>query len=161
MADIAKLSYGTTTGSTWTSAGFTASDFNSRANGSVVVATTALDNDSGLDLEAEVSFSIEVGGTMTATSYFSLYILPLNQDGSTYGDAAATGTTPPATSYWVTNASLKPGVTSGNAVVGTFPRVALPAADFKFAIVNNSGSALDSSAAAVVNYRTVNRNLNG
>jgi hypothetical protein len=161
MADIAKLVYGTATGSTWTDAGFTASDFNSRANGSVVVATTALDNDSGLDLEAEVSFSIEVGGTTTATSYFALYILPLNQDGTTYGDAVATGTTAPASSYWVTNASLKPAITSGNAVVGTLPRVALPAADFKFAIVNSSGVALDSTAAAVVKYRTVNRNLNG
>jgi hypothetical protein len=88
MADIAKLVYGATS-STWTSAGFTASDFNSRANGSVVVATTTLDNDSGMDLEAEVSFSFEVGGTTTAASRFDLYILPLNRDGTTLGDGVA------------------------------------------------------------------------
>jgi hypothetical protein len=161
MADIAKLVYGTATGSTWTSAGFTASDFNSRANGSVVVATTALDNDTGLDLEAEVSFTVEVGGTTTTASRFDLYILPLNQDATTYGDGATTGTTIPAASYWATSCVVRTGVTSGNAVVGTFPRVPLPAADFKFAIVNYTGSALDSSAAAAVQYRTVNRNLNG
>jgi hypothetical protein len=161
MANIAKLSYGTTTGSTWTSAGFTASDFNSRADGSVVVATSALDNDSGLDLEAEVSFSIEIGGTMSAASRFDLFILPLNRDGTTYGDNQATGTTPPASSYWVASAGVKVGATTGTAMVGTFPRVPLPAADFKFAIVNRTGAALDSTAAAVVEYRTVNRNLNG
>lgn len=160
MASIAKLAYGATT-SSWTSAGFTASDFNSRANGSVVVATSTLDNDSGLDLEAEVSFSFEVGGTTTTASRFDLYILPLNQDGTTLGDGAATGTTIPAATYWMTSAVVKTGVTSGNAVTGTFPRVPLPAADFRFAIVNNTGSALDATAAAAVQYRTVNRNLNG
>ena len=160
MTSIAKLAYGATT-SSWTTAGFTASDFNSRANGSVVVATTALDNDSNLDLETEVSFSFEVGGTTTTASRLDLYILPLNQDGTTYGDGAATGTTIPAGTYWVTSCLVKTGVTSGSAVTGTFPRVQLPAADFKFAIVNNTGAALDSTAAAAVQYRTVNRNLNG
>ncbi len=161
MASIAKLSYGTTTGNTWTDAGFTASDFNSRANGSVVVATTALDNDSALDLEAEVSFTFEVGGTTTATSRFHLYILPLDQGGTIYGDDAATGTTAPADTYWMATSGVKTGITSGNKVYGTFPRVPLPAADFKFAIVNSMGAALDATAAAVVKYRTVNRNLNG
>ena len=160
MASIAKLAYGAT-GSTWTSAGFTASDFNSRANGSVVVAATAIDQDTNLDLDMEVSFSFEVGGTTTTASRFDLYILPLNQDASTYGDGAATGTTIPAGTYWVTSCLVKTGVTSGNAVTGTFPRVQLPAADFKLAIVNSTGAALDSSAAAAVQYRTVNRNLNG
>lgn len=160
MASIAKLSYGAT-GSTWTSAGFTTSDFNSRANGSVVVAATAIDQDTNLDLDVEVSFSFEVGGTTTTASRFDLYILSLNQDATTYGDGASTGTTIPASSYWVTTAVVRTGVISGNAVVGTFPRVPMPAADFKFAIVNNTGAALDSSAAAAVQYRTVNRNLNG
>ena len=161
MASIAKLSYGTATGSTWTSAGFTASDFNSRANGSVVVAATALDQDTSLDLDIEVSFSVEVGGTTTTASRFDLYILPLNQDATTYGDNAATGTTIPAATYWVTSAVVKTGITAGNAVVGTFPRVPLPAADVKLAIVTNMGAALDASANAAVQYRTVNRNLNG
>lgn len=157
----AKLIYGTTTGSTWTDAGFTASDFNSRANGSVVVAATALDNDSALDLGAEVSFSFEVGGTTTTASRFDLYILPLNQDGTTYGDGQSTGTTVPALTYLAGTCYVRTGVTATNAVVGTFPAVALPAADFKFAIVNNAGAALDSTAAAAVKYRTVNLNLAG
>ena len=160
MASIAKLAYGATT-STWTDAGFTASDFNSRADGSGVVATTALDNDSGLDLEAEVSFTMEVGGTTTVNSRFDLYILPLNQDGTTYGDGAVTGTTLPAASYMASTCLVRTGITSGNAVTGTFPRVPLPAADFKFAIGQRTGAALDATSAATVKYRTVNRNLNG
>lgn len=159
MADIAKLAFGATS-TTWTSAGFTASDFNSLAVGSVVVAATAIANSTGLDLEAEVSFSFEVGATTAATSRFDLYILPLNRDGSTYGDGVATGTTLPAPTYWVTPCLVRTGVTSGNAVVGTFPRVLLTSANFKFAIANQA-VALDSTAAAAVEYRTVNRNLNG
>lgn len=160
MASIAKLNFGATS-TTWTAAGFTLSDFNSRADGSVVVAATAIDNATNLDLEVEVSITAEVGGTTTTASRFDLYILPLNQDGTTYGDGQVTGTTVPAASYWVASCLVKTGVTSGNAVYGNFPRVPLPAASFKFAIVNRMGSALDSTANAAVDYRTVNRNLNG
>jgi hypothetical protein len=160
VANIAKLSYGAST-STWQSAGFTASDFNSRANGSVVVAATAIDQDTNLDLECEVSFTFEVGGTTTSASRFHLYILPLDQGGTIYGDNVATGTTAPADTYWAASCGVLSGVTSGNKVYGTFPRVPLPAADFKFAIVNSMGAALDATAAADVKYRTVNRNLNG
>jgi hypothetical protein len=160
MASIAKLTYGATT-STWTSAGFTASDFNSRASGSVVVAATAIDQDTNLDLDVEVSFTFEVGGTTTTASRFDLYIMPLNQDATTYGDGQSTGTTVPSQTYWAASCLVRTGVTSGNAVVGTFPRVPMPAADFKFAIANITGSALDATAAADVKYRTVNRNLNG
>jgi hypothetical protein len=160
MTNIAKLAYGST-GSTWTTGGFTASDFNSRANGSVVVAATAIDQDTSLDLDGEFSFSVEVGGTTTATSRLDLYILPLNQDGTTYGDGVATGTTAPAGSYWVASCIVRPGVTSGNAVVGTFPRYPLPGADFKYAIVNNLGAALDSTATWTGSHRTLTRNLNG
>lgn len=160
MPDIAKLSYGAT-GSAWTAAGFTVADFNSRANGSVVVATSTLDNDAGLDTEAEVSFTLEVGGTTTVNSRLDLYILPLNQDGTTLGDGAVTGTTVPAGSYMVATCLVRRDITAGNVVTGTFPRVPLPAADFRFAIVNNTGAALDGTAAATVSYRTINRNLNG
>ena len=59
MANIIKLS----AGQGWTSAGFTAANFNSLANGSFVVGTSTIDNSTNLDLEAEFSGQWTVGGT--------------------------------------------------------------------------------------------------
>jgi hypothetical protein len=147
-------------GLTWTTAGFTAANFNSLANGSVVVASTALVNGTNLDLYADVSFVLTVGGTTTTSSYFALYLLPLNQDGTTYGDNTANGATPPSTSYQVASAGVLSGVASGSTVVGMFRGILLPPGSYKFAITNNLGVALNATASATVNYRTYNENLN-
>jgi hypothetical protein len=147
-------------GLTYGAAGFTATDFNSLADGSTVVAASAIANGTALDIHADVSFSVVVGGTTVSTSHFNLYLLPLNQDGTTYGDAAATGATPPSASYLVSSVGVKSGVTSGNAVVGTFRDIVLPPGSFKFAVQNSTSIALNSAAAAVVSYRTYDENLN-
>lgn len=146
-------------GLTYATCGFTATDFNSLANGSVVVAASAVTNGSSLDLYADVSFVFTVGGTTLASSYFTLYVLPLNQDASTYGDGVATGTTAPV-GYQASAIGVKSGVTSGNTVAGTFRGILLPPGDFKYAIVNNLGVALNSTSAATVKHRTYNENLN-
>ena len=87
MASLVKHSAGFGgSGLTWTSCGFTASDFNSRADGSVVVAATAITNATDLDILIDVSMQAEVGGTTAVTSYFSLYLLPLQQDGASGPD---------------------------------------------------------------------------
>lgn len=148
-------------GLTWTSCGFTASDFNSRADGSVVVATSAITNGTDLDILIDVSMQADVGGTTAATSYFGLYLLPLQQDGNIYGDGVATGTTAPAVTYWKKNCYVKSGVTSGNAVHAMFEEITVPPGSYKLAILNKMGAALDSTAAAVVSYRTRTLNLNG
>jgi hypothetical protein len=160
MANTAKWIAGAA-GLTWAVAGFTATDFNSLASGSVVVAATNKDNSANLDLYADVSFALTVGGTTTAASFVSLYILPLDQDGATYGDGAANGTTAPVSGYLVATIGVKAGVTSGNVVNGTFRGIVLPPGDMKFAIVNNLTVALNAAAAASVKYRTYNENLNG
>lgn len=147
-------------GITYGTSGFTLTDFNSLASGSVVVASSAITNTSALDTLADVSFVLTVGGTTTATSYLALYILPLNQDGSTYGDAVANGATPPVSSYQVAQVLVKSGVTSGNTIVGTFRGIVLPAGNFKFAVASFLGVALNASAAAAMSYRTYNENLN-
>jgi hypothetical protein len=146
-------------GLTWGSAGFTAANFNSLANGAGVVAATAIVNGTNLDLYADVSFSLVVGGTTAATSFMALYLLPLNQDGTTYGDNT-TGSTLPAGAYLMSSAGVLVGVASGSAVYGTFRGVILPPGSFKFTISNNLGVALNAAAAAVVSYRTYNENLN-
>jgi len=144
----------------WATCGFSTSDFNSLASGSVVVASGAVTNGTALDQYADVSFVVTVGGTTTATSYFDLYILPLNQDGTTYGDGVANGSTAPTFGYRKASTGVKTGITSGNTITGTFPTVILPVGNFKYAIVNNLGVALNATAAATVKHRTFNENLN-
>lgn len=147
-------------GLTYATAGFTAANFNSLASGSVVVASSAITNTSALDIYADVSFVLTVGGTTTATSYLILYLLPLNQDGTTYGDNTANGTTLPGAGYQVASVQVLSGVTTGNTIVGTFRGVVLPPGNFKWAIGSELGIALNASAAATVSYRTYNENLN-
>ena len=169
MASTTKLVAGTLgSGLTWATIGFTTTDFNSLANGSCVVASSAVDNSSALDLWGEVSFSFVVGGTTLATSQFDLYWLPLNQDGTTYGDGTATGSTPPTASYRVGYASVKSGVTSGNAVTGTFRsldgpgnQLWLPPGSGKFSVANQLGVALNATASAAIKARFFDLNLNG
>jgi hypothetical protein len=145
----------------YASAGFTtAANFNSLANGSCVVAPTALTNSTNLYVFGDVSFVVTVGGTTLATSYFDLYILPLNQDGSTYGDNTATGTTAPSLGYRVSSVNVMSGITTGNTVVGTFRSIVIPPQNFKFAIVNNLGIALSSTASATIDvvFYDINQN---
>lgn len=160
MANTTAWVAGRGQGLTYASAGFTAADFNSLASGSVVVASTAITNTTALDIYADVSFILTMGATTVAASYMALYILPLNQDASTYGDAIANGTAAPSASYLVSSVGVKAGVTSTNTIVGTFRGVVLPAGNFKFAIVSNLTVALSATAAATVSYRTYNENLN-
>lgn len=147
-------------GLTWFTAGFTLTDFNSLANGSVVVAASAIGNSTALDLYADVSGSLVVGGTTTTSSYLSLYILPLNQDGTTYGGGTATGGTLPVAQYLVATVGVPTGITSGSAVTFQFRGIVLPPGDFKWAVANNLGVALNASAVAAVQNRTYRENLN-
>lgn len=145
----------------YSTAGFTASNFNSLANGSCVVAASAIANGTALDLFADVSFVLTVGGTTLSTSYLTLYILPLNRDGTTFGDNAATGSTPPVGSYIAASLAVPAGVASGSTIVGTFRNIVLPPRNFKFALANNLGVALNAAAAAVVEYSPFSEDLNG
>lgn len=150
--------------SSYTSCAFTATDFNSLAVGSVAVmpTTAAIDNTSNLDDFMDVSFSFVNGSTTTTSiSFLSLYLLPLNQDGSTYGDGVTTGSVLPGFQYWLTNAAVKTGATSGATLVGSFPTIWLPRKKFILAIANNLAGALNASAAAAVEYNTTNMNTNG
>lgn len=160
MANLLTLAAGGA--ASYTSCGFTASDFNSLANGSTVVASSAVDNSSNLDPYCEVSFVITNGATTTtAASRLDLYWLPLNQDASTYGDGSTSGSTLPGGSYRVATASLKNGVTSGNTLTGTFPLFPWTRGSGKFVIANRSGGAMNSTASATFSYRGTRLNLNG
>lgn len=147
-------------GLTWFSAGFTATNFNSLAAGNQV-ASSVYANGTALDLYADLSFSFVVGGTTTIASYVSAFLLPLNQDGTTYGDgASATGATNPSAQYLVGSVGVRSGIASGSAVTGTIRGIILPPGSFVWTLANNLGVALGSAAAAAVLMRTYNENLN-
>lgn len=159
MANLIKLTPGIV--SAYANAGFTASDFNSRANGGFVLATSNIDNSSNLDLEAEVSGQLTVGGTTSAVHFLALWIMDRNRDGSTYGDGTPTGSTLPAAHYWRTSAQVRSGITSGNPVYFTFPPVRLPRGIFCWGISQHLGAALNAAAAANIEFRTTSLNTNG
>ena len=145
----------------FTAVTFTAADLNSLATGGGALSTSVISNSSYLvDQYADFSFVVTVGGTTTSSSYATLYLLPLNQDGSTYGDGyASSASAQPAPQYGFT-VGVKSGVTSGNTVTGIITGVTLPAGDCKLAFVNNFGVALNATAALTLKYRFYNVNLN-
>lgn len=145
----------------FTTVTFTAGDLNSLASGGAALGTAAIANGTNLDQMMDVSFVVTVGGTTTAGSYLTLFLLPLNQDGSTYGDGYASSTsTQPSAGYGVGSIGVKVGVTSGSTVTGTFALINLPPGDCKLAFGNNLQVALSSTAALTLKYRTYNTNLN-
>jgi len=161
MTSTTKLIAGATGSGAFTSAGFTATDFNSLANGSFVLAATAIDNSTNLDVAAEFSGQFAVGGTTTASHYLMLWLLPRNRDGSTYGDGTTSGTNLPGSQYIVGSGGVKVGTTSTNAVYFTFRNIPLPRGLFKWGLSQHLGAALAAAAAMQGEFRTTNIDLNG
>lgn len=147
--------------SAWTAVTFTAGDLNSLATGGGALGTTVIANGTNFDKYLDVSFVVTMGGTTVAGSYFTVYLLPLNQDGSTYGDGyASSTTTQPAIGYSAGAINVKVGVTSGSTVTGTVLFGNMAPGDYKVAFGNNSQVALNATAALTLKFRTYNDNLN-
>jgi hypothetical protein len=158
---------GSGVGLTWTSCFGT--EINSLIDGNAVlagggtVATNQIDNSTALDMFADVMFALGSWGAVSATALLSLYLYPLNQDNSTYGDGRFTSSTagPPPSQYFAGLAVLVPSVTQ--AQQGQFRRpdgapIIIPPGKFKFAFYNKSGATLASSANTIY-YRTYNRQV--
>ena len=167
----------------YTPVSFNAGDIYAMPDGGAALSSTVITNGSSLDMLMDVSFSASVGGTTTSTSRLSLYVLPLNQDGTTYGDGFASsapvasigsaslgasslgGGSPPAPaqpslSYMVRDCKVRAGVVPGGAVVGTFPKFDLPPGNFRLAIANNLGVPFPAPPALTLACRAYNFNLN-
>lgn len=144
----------------WTTVTFTASDFNSQPSGGggLSSAITLTNQDQYMD----VSFVVTVGGTTIPGGFMSIFVLPLNQDGTTWGDGyASSTTTQPAGQYGQGSVQPKIGVTSGNTIVGQFQFIPVPSdGAFKLALGDNLSIALGTTAALTCKYRTYNVNLN-
>lgn len=148
-----KWTAGSGAGLTWTTA-ITASVLNSIASGNAILSDIDIDNSSALDVYCDVSGAF---GSLTSTGfpYIGVYIYPLNQDGSTFGDGrfASSAAGPPPSSYWGGNINI-PVATA--AFEGTVRGLVIPPGHFKFVFYNFAGAALVGSGGNTIKYRTYN-----
>ena len=134
-------------------------DLNSLANGSSILSSVQLNNATNLDVFCDISVSLGSVTTGSGTPYIGVYLLPLNEDGTTYGNGIPTTTASanlPPPQYWVGNIMCQ--VSTAAVITGTIRAVIMPPSAFKLAIYNNAGVALASSG-NVVDYKTYNRSV--
>jgi hypothetical protein len=148
---------GSLAGLTWASAGFS-TEVNSLANGNAVIAANQLDNSTALDVFADVSLSLGSVTPGSGAPYIGLYLCPLNQDGTTYGDGRFGSATsgPPAASYRVGAIPLV--ASTAGPLLGMVRGIILPPGKFKFLIHNQAGVTLAASS-NTLQYRTYNRSV--
>lgn len=153
---VEKWIAGSGVGLTWTAA-FTASTLNSIVNGNAIISDLQIDNSSALDIFADVSIALGSLTSGAGAPYIGIYLVPLNADGSTYGDGrfAASAAGPPASQYFVGAIPLIPSVTQ--AQEGTLRGIVLPPGAFKLIAYNQAGATLAGSAGNTCKYRTYNR----
>jgi hypothetical protein len=149
---------GSGVGLTWTNC-FQAADINSLASGSSVLSSSGdIANDTALDIFCDLSCSL---GSITpvAPNNLSVFLYPLNQDGTTYGDnqlvAGTQAAKTPSPSQWVGNLVF-PLV--AQVQTGQLNRIILPPGKFRFCVQNNIGVVVASSANTIA-YRTYNRQV--
>jgi hypothetical protein len=153
---VEKWVAGSGVGFTWTLV-TTAASLDTLANGNAVLGTVAVTNQTALDLFADFSFR---GGSITtvAPNYLGIYLYPLLDDGSTYGDgrygSAAAG--PPPNTYFRGSIVFPVGT---QAPVGALERVIMPPGTWKAVVYNQAGATLAGSGANTLYYRTYNRSV--
>lgn len=144
-------------GLTWTT--IMSTDLNSLASGNALLQAADIANDSALDIYADFSLVL-ASAAFVAPNFMGLFMYPLNDDASTYGDgrftsaAAMTAANAP-TPYWVGNFSL---VAATQAQKGTLSGITLPPGKTRFVLWNQGGAALASSG-NTLKYRTYNRSV--
>ncbi len=139
----------------WTAA-FGTSTLNSLTNGNALISDVQIDNSTNLDTLMDVSFSLGSLTTGTGVPYIGLYLYPLNQDGSTYGDSrfGSSAAGPPPMDYQVAVNGFAASTTA--VLTGCVRGIVLPPGKFKLVLHNGAGANLASSA-NTVKYRTYNR----
>lgn len=142
-------------GLTWGNA-FTGSTLNSIASGNAILSDLVINNATALDIFADVSISL-ASAAFVAPNYIGIYLYPLNQDGTTYGDGrfGTSAAGPPPAGYAVGTIGL---VAATQAQEGTLRGIILPPGSFKFVLYNQGGVALAASTNVCL-YRTYNRQI--
>jgi hypothetical protein len=153
---VEKWIAGSGVGLTWTAA-ITASTLNTIANGNAILSDVAIANGSPLDIFMDLSF---IGGSITtaAPNYLGVYLYPLLDNGTTYGDGrfAASAAGPPPSTYFVGAIGFPVGT---QAITGGLTGLIMPPGTFKLVVYNQAGAALAGSGANSLLYRTYNRSV--
>ncbi len=132
-------------------------EINSLAAGDTAIGSVIIDNTTTLATDGYISFSLSAT-TTAGSSYLTFYLLPLNEDGTTYGDNTATGTATPDAQYFCGQAFVQPP-SSGN-VVGSVYIGSIPATKFVLAVYNGTGNAFGATA-GTISFASNEINLNG
>jgi hypothetical protein len=143
---------GSGVGFTWTS--LMTTELNSIASGNAILGGTAVSNQSALDIFCDFSLVL-ASAAFVAPNFMGIYLYPLNDDGSTYGDSrfGSSAAGPPPSNYSVGSIGI---VAATQAQTGTLVRVVMPPGTWKPVLYNQGGVALASSG-NTLKYRTYNR----
>jgi hypothetical protein len=110
-----------------------------------------------LDQYGRWSFSFVLSGNTVAGDYLALYGLPVNQDGTTYGDNTAAGSALPSSTYLLGTCFVAAGVST---IVGNIPFY-MPERSFIFGVANRTSVAFHATTPVpVTKYATFRDNLN-
>jgi len=164
MANKTAWVAGNGVGLSWTAA-FGTTDLTSLATGSFMLSSaSAITNGTSLDIYADFSVVCTVGSaTPPAGSYLGIYLYPLQNDGSTYGDGQATAGSGYAHLPAPAPVGIIPLETVGATTIlaGMVQGIIIPPGTFKWGLYNNSGAALSATDGNnTAKYRTYNINLN-
>lgn len=143
-------------GLTWGSA--FGSEINSLVSGDAVLSSVSIANATPLDIFADVSLIAAATATTVAPGFVGLYLYPLNEDGSTYGDGVLTTTpaayTPPSC-YYVGSIGLQ--IAASTYISGMVRGIILPPGTFSFVMLNSAG--VNFGSTMTCKYRTYNRSV--
>lgn len=137
-------------GLTWTDA-FTSTQLNTTglAADAGMIATNAVSNNTALDLFCDISFTLASDTFAVLTPRLEFFLLPLNKDGTTYGDGTSSNFNYLVAECGIPQATVAP--------VGTYCGIIIPPGTFKFAMVNRLGrNFITGGSSNSVQYRTYN-----
>lgn len=135
-------------------------ELNSLASGSFALASTATDNTTALDTDGWISVKLPSASTGTGSPTLDVYLLPLNGDGTTYGDGTASGTSAPSAAYYIGSITFLQSLSSVTLTGSIKIPTDIPPTTFKLGVVNNTGNALAASG-NLVYFASDKLNLNG
>ena len=135
-------------------------EINSLAAGSVAVSSIIIDNTVNLFTDAWISVSLGSVATGTGTPNLAFYLLPLNQDGTTYGDGTVSGTVLPGGNQYIASIDWEASLAAAVQTQQVKVPFDIPPNKFKLAVVNNIGNALAASGNTIA-IATDALNLNG
>lgn len=145
---------GSGVGFTWTT--LMSTELNSIASGNAILGGTAVTNQTALDIFCDFSLVL-ASAVFVAPNFIGLYLYPLNDDASSYGDSrfGSSAAGPPPSNYAVGSIGI---VAATQAQTGTLQRVVMPPGTWKPVLWNQGGVALASSG-NTLKYRTYNRSI--